>query len=126
MLNIKYHNKKTNKKMSKKNRERTDVHGCAGIGGGWVYPAHANTRNGVNGDIQRFATLVCSVAGAFDRSRIKQRRVYSVHGEGKKEVSAYLIISSNKRMLYNILLCKIYIQKTYYFICIYDKILRYL
>lgn len=45
-----------------------------------------------NGDIQRFATLVCSVAGAFDRGRIRQRRVYSVHGEGKKEVFAYLII----------------------------------
>lgn len=45
-------------------------------GGGWVYPAHANTRNGVNGDIQRFATLVCFVADAFDRGRIKQRRVF--------------------------------------------------
>lgn len=34
MLNIKYHNKKTNKKISKKNRERMDVPGCIGIGGG--------------------------------------------------------------------------------------------
>ena len=41
---------------------------------------------------QRFATLACSVVDAFDRGRIKQRRVYSVHGEGKKEVFAYLII----------------------------------
>ena len=42
-------------------------------GGGWVYPAHANTRNGVNGDIQRFATLVCFVVDDFKRGKTRQR-----------------------------------------------------
>lgn len=95
MLNIKYHNKKTNKKNFKKNRERTDVHGCTDIGGGgclWSMRIRGTGYTAYCSVAQRFATLVCSVAGAFDRSKIKQRRVYSVHGEGKKEVSAYLII----------------------------------
>lgn len=83
---------KIQKKKLKKNRERTDVHRCTGIRGGVGVSDSCKYKELGNGDIQRFATLVCSVADAFDRGRIKQRRVYSVHGEGKKEVFAYLII----------------------------------
>lgn len=33
------------KKKNKKNRERADVYGCIGIGGGWGIPAtHCNAR----------------------------------------------------------------------------------
>lgn len=61
MLNIKYHNKKTNKKISKKNRERTDVHGCTDIGGGWVSLVHENTHNGLQ---RSFASLLMASIGA--------------------------------------------------------------
>lgn len=76
MLNIKYHNKKRIKKFQK-NRERTDVHGCTDIGGGWVSLVHENTRNGYTAYCsvaQRFATLVCFVVDDFKRGKTRQRR----------------------------------------------------
>lgn len=61
-MNVKYHNIIKAWKSRKKIKKKSGEDGCSQMhrykGGGWVYPAHANTRNGVNGDIQRFATLV--------------------------------------------------------------------
>ena len=70
----------------------TDVRHRGGGGGLWYMRIHERGYTTKCEGEQRFATLACSVVDAFDRGRIKQRRVYSVHGEGKKEVFAYLII----------------------------------
>lgn len=78
---------KIQKKKLKKIRERTDVHRCTGIRGGWVYPAHANTRNGVNGDIQRFATLVCFVVDDFKRGKQGKEGHRHHHKEEKQSDS---------------------------------------
>lgn len=61
-------------------------------GGGWVYPAHANTRNRVNGDIQRFATLVCPVVDGFKRGKTRQRKVHAIHREDENKVLTYRTI----------------------------------
>lgn len=48
-------------KKNKKNRERMDVYGCIGIGGGGVY-------------LQRIATLVWFVVGGFGKGYTRQRQ----------------------------------------------------
>ena len=50
-------------KKNKKNRERMDVYGCIGIGGGGVY-------------LQRIATLVWFVVGDFGKGDTRQRQVW--------------------------------------------------
>lgn len=60
MLNIKYHNKKTNKKFQKKSGED----GCSRMyrhRGGWVSLVHENTHNGLQ---RSFASLLMASIGA--------------------------------------------------------------
>lgn len=49
-------------KKNKKNRERVDVYGCIGIGGGGVY-------------LQHIATLVWFVVGGFGKGDTRQSRL---------------------------------------------------
>lgn len=54
------------KKKNKKNRERADVYGCIGIGGGGVY-------------LQHIATLVWFVANGFSKGNTRQRSGSATH-----------------------------------------------
>lgn len=61
---------KSEKKI-KKMRERTDVYGCTGIGGGEGDSVHSGLLCIV---LQRFATLVCFVAYGFNMRDIGEER----------------------------------------------------
>ena len=64
---------KIQKKKLKKIRERTDVHRCTGIRGGVGVSDSCKYKERGNGDIQRFATLVCFVVDDFKRGKTRQR-----------------------------------------------------